>query len=606
MNKKITYPMLTLCLLCGTLTPTTKSSILKADTTKADAIPAPKDKIPFDETTYAKEVDTWMKANKPHSASEFDLGIFIANLNFHIFADGQKYGDEDLIARQYGAYILYDIAFVGNSVFSGLLSQPSQSLTNMPAPATGTYPNTVTENADIPDQETNKTLHSTSYYIDNGSDKTVVMHGGFRNSWSNGNDNSQTRLFYDRGYNLLIVDNRATGSSGGDYITFGAYESDDVIYWINHEIAKRPNQKILLDGGSMGAATILSVLNKDIPTNVKGAVEDCGFASTFDQLSDSYDTLANATSQNDTAKGLLESLGLTAEFKQENLARVDRVYAQNWLNLDLHADLPLAGVKKSTIPKLFIHGTADSVVPYTNLARLADNSSGYKQLFSVPGADHGQSLAVDPNGYNENLDKFLNVVFDDKVTINYVDETGQQIAGTTPKILTGSYGDTYDASSKDYQIDIQSYKFKTVTGNPTGTFSEQPQTVNLVYTKNPEVAKPVTITYVDQANKPLHASQTINGNISEAFNAATPSYKLAIDGYTLDESKLPDNAQGILSDKDQTVTYVYTQNNTPSSATDKSLPDTGEKQETSYITVILGMLLIVLPFIFKTYKRQAK
>lgn len=601
MNKKIAYPMLGLCLLCGTLTPTTKSGILKADTTLA-----PKDNITFDETTYAKEVDTWMKANKPKSASNIDLGIFLLSLKFHIKADGQKYGDEGLIARQYGAYILYDIAFVGDSVFSELLSQSSQTLTNMPAPATGTYPNTVTEDADIPDQETNKTIHSTSYYIDNGSDKTVVMHGGFRNSWTAGNDNSQTRLFYDRGYNLLIVDNRATGSSGGDYITFGAYESDDVIYWLNQEVAKRPNQKILLDGGSMGAATILSVLNKNIPTNVKGAVEDCGFASIIDQLSDSYDSLINAASQNDTAKGLLDTLGLTSEFKQENLSRVDRVYAQNWLNLDLQADLPLSGVKKSGMPKLFIHGTADSVVPYVNMARLADNSSGYKQLFSVPGADHGQSLAVDPKGYNENLDKFLSVVFDDKVTINYIDETGQQITGTTPNILTGSYGDTYDVSKKDYQIAIPSYTFKAVTGNPTGTFSEQPQTVNLVYTKNPQPAKPVTITYVDQANKPLHASQTINGTISEAFNAATPSYKLAIDGYTLDESKLPDNAQGILSDKDQTVTYVYTQNDTPSSATDKSLPDTGENQETSYVTAILGMLLIVLPFVFKTYKRQAK
>lgn len=622
MIKKIVYPMLTLCLFCSALLTTTKSSVLKADTTKPDVILAPKDKIPFDETTYAKEVDTWMKANKPHSASGLDLGIFIVNLKLHIRADGQKYGDEDLISRQYGAYILYDIAFVGNSVFSGLLSQPNQGLTSIPAPANGTYPNTVTENAEIPDKETNKTIQSTSYYIDNGSDKTVIMHGGFRNSWSNGNDNSQTRLFYDRGYNLLIVDNRATGTSGGDYITFGAYESDDVLYWINQEVTKKPNQKILLDGGSMGAATILSVLNKDIPSNVKGAVEDCGFASTLDQLSDSYDTLVSAASQNDTAKGLLDALGLTAEFKQENLDRVDRVYAKNWLNLDLHADLPLAGVKKSAIPKLFIHGTADSVVPYTNLARLADNSSGYKQIFSVPGADHGQSLAVDPKGYNDNLDQFLTVVFDDKVTVNYMDENGQKIMGATPKILTGSYGDRYDVSKKDDQIVIPAYTFKTVVGNPTGTFNEQAQTVNFVYTKNPEPAKPVTINYVDQANKTIHPSQTITGMISETYNTVTPTYQLAIDNYTLDENKLPDNAKGSLSDKEQTVTYVYKQKTTPSpspsdngrastptSATDAAsspLPDTGENQSASHFTVVLGLLLISLPLTFIKFKRYVK
>ncbi|WP_285013998.1 MucBP domain-containing protein, partial [Lactococcus garvieae] len=35
---------------------------------------------------------------------------------------------------------------------------------------------------------------------------------------------------------------------------------------------------------------------------------------------------------------------------------------------------------------------------------------------------------------------------------------------------------------------------------------------------------------------------------------------LTIDGYTLDESKLPTNAKGTLSDQVQMVTYVYTKN----------------------------------------------
>ncbi|MGC3221260.1 hypothetical protein ACPTGR_14940, partial [Enterococcus faecium] len=66
--------------------------------------------------------------------------------------------------------------------------------------------------------------------------------------------------FYRAGYNLFFVDSRATGNSGGDYVTFGQYESDDVLYWINQEVRERPSQKILLYGGSMGAATMMSVL----------------------------------------------------------------------------------------------------------------------------------------------------------------------------------------------------------------------------------------------------------------------------------------------------------------------------------------------------------
>lgn len=170
--------------------------------------------ISFDEVAYSKEVDQWMKDNAPKSSGSIDLGLFILNIQNKIKSDGQKYGAQDLVSKQYGAYLLYDIAFVGNSIFLNLLPDSNNKFTlkNIPAPANGNYPGTVTQTALIPDSQTNKLINSTSYYVDNHSDRTVVIHGGFRNSWANGIDNMQTRLFYDRGYNLLIVDNRATGT----------------------------------------------------------------------------------------------------------------------------------------------------------------------------------------------------------------------------------------------------------------------------------------------------------------------------------------------------------------------------------------------------------
>ncbi|WP_243416162.1 MucBP domain-containing protein [Lactococcus petauri] len=84
-------------------------------------------------------------------------------------------------------------------------------------------------------------------------------------------------------------------------------------------------------------------------------------------------------------------------------------------------------------------------------------------------------------------------------------------------------------------------------------------TVNV---KNTSVkAENVTVKYVDEDGNPIPnvSPQTISGNVGDPYDATTDVYKLSIDGYTLDESKLPTNGKGTLSDKAQTVTYVYEQ-----------------------------------------------
>lgn len=70
-------------------------------------------------------------------------------------------------------------------------------------------------------------------------------------------------------------------------MTYGQYESDDVLYWIIKKF-ESGHLKRFIYGGSMGAATMMSVLAKDIPVNVKGIIENCGFASIDEQLRFTY------------------------------------------------------------------------------------------------------------------------------------------------------------------------------------------------------------------------------------------------------------------------------------------------------------------------------
>lgn len=81
-----------------------------------------------------------------------------------------------------------------------------------------------------------------------------------------------------------------------------------------------------------------------------------------------------------------------------------------------------------------------------------------------------------------------------------------------------------------------------------------------IYTKDSVQAQDVTVRYLDQEGKDIHKPQTISGNIGDSYDASTDAYKLSIDDYTLDESKLPENTTGILSDTEQVITYVYNKN----------------------------------------------
>ena len=161
----------------------------------------------------------------------------------------------------------------------------------------------------------------------------------------------------------------------------------------------------------------------------------------------------------------------------------------------------------------------------------------------------------------------VNVIVDPEhvgeVTVRYLDTQGQEIHET--KTLSGTIGASYDASTDEYKLSIDGYTLdeSQLPENSKGVFSETAQTITYIYTKNSVPAADVTIEYVDLEGKEIHSSQTISGNVGDSFDVSTDQYKLSIDGYTLDESQLPENSKGVFGETAQTVTYIYTENPIP-------------------------------------------
>ncbi|EGP5032240.1 prolyl oligopeptidase family serine peptidase [Enterococcus faecium] len=393
---------------------------------------------------------------------------------------GKDYGvDKEIIKHLIATYLLYDIAFSKNSVLMSMLGGTDDGTT--PTENTGFYPNTKQLHQTVLNKQDGKMMDVYAYYVDQGSDKTVMIHGGFRGNWNNGIVTEEYNDFYKAGYNLLFVDSRATGNSGGDYVTYGQYESDDVLYWINQEVRERPSQKILLYGGSMGAATMMSVLAKDIPVNVKGIIENCGFASIDEQLRFTYSqTVVPALPP--AIKNQLDIIG-DQEHEDLFMGLLKQYYFDQEMHLDPTAALPTIGMSGS-LPKLIIHGTADDVVPVSNAQKLYELAGGYKDLLLVEGAGHGKAQEVDHAAYTKHVTDFLKVVFHDQINVKYVDENNKSLLKDQDEIrLYGAYGENYVTEQKTFE----GYELANVEGPTEGGFNETTPTIIYHYKKIPVV-----------------------------------------------------------------------------------------------------------------------
>ncbi|EOJ64927.1 MucBP domain-containing protein [Enterococcus faecalis] len=138
------------------------------------------------------------------------------------------------------------------------------------------------------------------------------------------------------------------------------------------------------------------------------------------------------------------------------------------------------------------------------------------------------------------------------VTVNYIDTDGNELKPSQK--ISGNIGESFDATTPEYRLEIEGYTLKEVQGNPTGKFTGQIQTVTYVYVNNPVKAAEVTAKYVDIEGNKISDEVVKMGNIGDDYNTEQKE----IDGYTFKEVR--GNPTGKFTDQPQTVTYVYVKN----------------------------------------------
>jgi len=223
------------------------------------------------------------------------------------------------------------------------------------------------------------------YYSCQNPKRIVLAMHGWRSNWYR-DFGASADFLHNNDCDILYVEQRGQGNSGGEYMGFGMVERYDCLSWVNWLMENTQEIPIYLLGISMGAATVLMASGFNLPNRVKGIVADCGF-----------------TSAKEIFKHVSTKVHLPYSLRQseiENLCREKINYgAGDYSTID--------ALKDNKTPVLFIHGTDDNFVPVSMTYENYRACTAPKRLFVVPGADHAASYLVDKEGYESNVLDFF-------------------------------------------------------------------------------------------------------------------------------------------------------------------------------------------------------
>ena len=220
-------------------------------------------------------------------------------------------------------------------------------------------------------------------------DKTIICVHGYKAKDGLYDFGQSAKFLYSTGYNILFVDNRSHGYSQGKYIGFGVLDCKDINSWVNYLTNEYKQETIVLYGISMGAASVLngSALVND---KVKGIVEDCGFASGYDEV-----------------KYQIKQMYHLPSFPLVQIANLELMLLAKYSLKEKEAYRSIREYKGKL---LVIHGGNDHFVCTQDAYKIYENANCDKNILIVEGASHAKSYLKDTKEYEKQFKRLLDEI----------------------------------------------------------------------------------------------------------------------------------------------------------------------------------------------------
>ncbi|MBS0633023.1 MAG: alpha/beta hydrolase [Verrucomicrobia bacterium] len=212
----------------------------------------------------------------------------------------------------------------------------------------------------------------------------VLLHG---NGSSRAQMLARARFFHARGFAVLLYDARGQGQSGGNLVSFGWYETRDLLGALDW-LRARGFSSLGCDGVSQGGATI-ALAAADLH-GLRWAILE----STYPTLTDAIDC---------RFRHKVHVPGWLAACLMVPIAELR-------LGVNIRDISPRDTIAKLSCPVLIMSGERDEHTPLAHAREVFDRAPEPKFWHAVPGAAHIDLYSFDPAAYERQLDAFLATV----------------------------------------------------------------------------------------------------------------------------------------------------------------------------------------------------
>lgn len=188
-------------------------------------------------------------------------------------------------------------------------------------------------------------------------------------------------MLLKHGYSVLMPDARGHGSSGGQVVTTGLLERNDIHEWVQWLMANRHPTCVFGFGESMGAAELLQSLEVD--PGFCAVAAECPF-STFREIA--YDRMGQPLHLGPWVGRTILRPAVESAFG----------YVRVRYGLDMNHVSPEKAVENSKTPILLIHGQSDTNIPIRHSRRLAGANPAIA-LWELPNTGHSNAIDTSPD-----------------------------------------------------------------------------------------------------------------------------------------------------------------------------------------------------------------
>jgi alpha-beta hydrolase superfamily lysophospholipase len=211
---------------------------------------------------------------------------------------------------------------------------------------------------------------------------SVILFHGYGGSKSTLLD--KANVFYELGYNTLLVDFMGSGGSEGNQTTIGFYEAMQVKTAFDY-IVKRGENNIILFGTSLGAAAVMKAM-ADYNCNVSSIILECPFGTMIETVKARFATMK------------------IPSFPMANLL----VFWGGTINgFNAFSHNPVKYATHIRTPTLLLYGEKDKKVSRGEIDRIFSNLGGKKFLKTYALAGHENYLNKYAKEWKDDIRYFL-------------------------------------------------------------------------------------------------------------------------------------------------------------------------------------------------------